>query len=79
VPRDAGALASAVIELLADEKRRAAACAAARAFAATRSWTVVVEPLARWLRDARVDPGRLPLKGGARQSIWTRLSKRARR
>jgi glycosyltransferase involved in cell wall biosynthesis len=73
VPRDAGALASAVIELLAGEKRRAAACAAARAFAATRSWTVVVEPLARWLRDARVDPGRRPFPTSGPGSLWERL------
>lgn len=79
VPRDAQALAGTVIGLLSDAPRRAAASAAARSFAAARAWTVVVEPLARWLRDARVDPGRLPLSAGARQSIWTRLSERVGR
>jgi hypothetical protein len=78
-PRDAEVLGGEIVSLLADARRRAAASAAARSFAASRSWTVVVEPLARWLRDARVDPGRLPLPGGARQSIWRRLSDRVRR
>ena len=41
-----------------------AAGAAARAFAAARSWQAVTAPLSEWCRDARVDPGRLPVPAG---------------
>jgi glycosyltransferase involved in cell wall biosynthesis len=74
VPRDAAALASAVIELLSDDRKREVASAAGRAFAATRSWKTVVEPLAKWLRTASVDPGRLPLppqRAGSFLGRWT--------
>ena len=73
-PRDAAALACAVIELLSDDGRREAASAAGRAFAAARSWKTVAEPLAEWLRTASVDPGRSPLPSRRPRSFlgrWT--------
>ncbi len=33
-------------------------------FAAARSWQAVTAPLSEWCRDARVDPGRLPVPAG---------------
>ena len=63
--RDAGALAEAIGTLLADAARRQSMSRAARAFAATRSWRKVAEPLVAWARQARVDPGRLPLASAA--------------
>ncbi|HVQ54173.1 MAG TPA: hypothetical protein VMT25_03295, partial [Thermoanaerobaculia bacterium] len=62
--RDAGQLARSVSGVLADAPRRGAAGAAARAFAASRSWQAVTAPLSDWCRDARVDPGRLPVPAG---------------
>jgi len=76
-PRDAGALAAAVIALLSDRGRRDRAAAAARAFAARRSWKEVVSPLTGWLRDAARDPGRLSLSDGPGPSLLTRLLGRA--
>ena len=77
VPRDEAALALVVTEFLRDRDRRQAAGAAAREFAARRSWREVVAPLAGWLRDARVDPGRLPLSDAAGPSLLKRLLGRA--
>ena len=62
--RDAGRLARSVSGLLADAPGRLAAGAAARAFAAARSWQAVTAPLSEWCRDARADPGRLPVPAG---------------
>ena len=62
--RDAGQLARSVSGILTDAPRREAASAAARAFAAARSWQAVTAPLSEWCRDARVDPGRLPVPAG---------------
>ena len=59
--RDAEALAAAIEALLADEPRRGAMSDAARAFARGRTWASVAKPLATWLRQARVDPGRRAL------------------
>ncbi|HEY4230995.1 MAG TPA: hypothetical protein VGO79_12560 [Thermoanaerobaculia bacterium] len=47
--------------LLTDPAARSRASAAARRFAAGRTWAAVSEPLAAWCAEARVDPGRLPL------------------
>jgi glycosyltransferase involved in cell wall biosynthesis len=63
--RDAGALAAAIEALLADGPRLASMSDAARAFARGRAWTRVAEPLAAWVREARVDPGRRPLPAPA--------------
>jgi len=76
VPPDPSLLASAVVELLSDGRTRAASSAAGRAFASSRSWKVVAEPLAAWCRAPRVDPGRLPLPAAPRASLWTRLRRR---
>jgi glycosyltransferase involved in cell wall biosynthesis len=74
--RDAAALASAIAGLLADAPRRRTMSRAARAFAAGRSWTNVAAPLSAWMRDARVDPGRLALPAGPRTaSLLSRLFK----
>jgi glycosyltransferase involved in cell wall biosynthesis len=62
--RDAGQLARSISDVLSDAPRRQAAGAAARAFAAARSWQAVTAPLSEWCRDARVDPGRLPVPAG---------------
>ncbi len=62
--RDAGELALCVSAVLADAARREVAGAAARAFAAARSWQAVTAPLSDWCRGARVDPGRLPVPAG---------------
>lgn len=59
--RDAAALSAAIEAVLADEPHRGAMSDAARAFARGRAWERVVEPLAGWLRQARVDPGRRAL------------------
>lgn len=78
-PRDAAALASAVLQILCDDGRRAAASAAARAFAAARSWKAVAGPLAAWCRAPSLDPGRLPMPAGASgPSVWTRIVGRSR-
>jgi glycosyltransferase involved in cell wall biosynthesis len=57
----ASALAEALSQTLSDAAEREKASAAARKFAAGRSWTSVAAPVAAWCRDARTDPGRLPL------------------
>ena len=62
--RDAAQLARTVSGVLSDAPRRDAAAEAARAFAAARSWQAVTAPLTEWCRDARVDPGRLPVPAG---------------
>jgi glycosyltransferase involved in cell wall biosynthesis len=59
--RDAGALAAAIAELLADTARRERMGRAARSFASLRTWASVAAPLLAWSRRARVDPGRLAL------------------
>ena len=72
----ASALANAVSSMLADHDRRAACSAAARRFAAARTWNSVAGPLAAWCRDARVDPGRRPFPADPPRSLWKRLSGR---
>ncbi len=62
--REPGELGRRVSGLLADPARRGAAGAAARAFAQARRWKTVTAPLSIWCRDARVDPGRLPVPAG---------------
>ena len=59
--RDAHGLAVSVSGLLLDAPRRKAMGRAARTFAAERVWGNVAAPLRVWARNARVDPGRLPL------------------
>ncbi len=59
--RDAHGLAVSVSGLLLDAPRRKAMGRAARTFAAERAWGNVAAPLRAWARNARVDPGRLPL------------------
>jgi glycosyltransferase involved in cell wall biosynthesis len=65
------ALAAKVSSWLSDAPARARAAAAARAFAASRTWREVAAPLADWLRRSRVDPGRGDLPGAP--SRWRRL------
>jgi glycosyltransferase involved in cell wall biosynthesis len=79
VPRDAVALGGAVIDMLSDAPRRAAASAAARSFAESRSWKAVSAPLAAWCRTASIDPGRLPLPDARRRSLLSRLLATPRR
>ncbi len=69
---EAGALAAAIEALLADAPRLASMADAARAFARGRAWTRVAEPLAAWVRGARVDPGRrpLPARPPGRSRLW---------
>src|SRR5262249_10979403 len=62
------ALAEAVAAVLGDPAEREKASAAARRFAATRTWASVTSPLAAWLREARVSPGRLPFPSAAKAS-----------
>jgi glycosyltransferase involved in cell wall biosynthesis len=73
VPRDAEALAVAVIDMLSEAPRRAAASAAARAFAVSRSWKSVAAPLVAWCRSPMIDPGRLPLPASRPVSLWNRV------
>ena len=74
---EASALAGRVVSLLSDPERRARAAAAAVRFAAARSWKVVAEPLAAWIRQARVDAGRLALPPPAgNRSMLRRLGRR---
>jgi len=70
VGRDAAALAREIAALLAagTDSR-----AAARRFAAQRSWNRVAEPLLRWCHRARVDAGRLAPPAEASRSLWRRL------
>ncbi len=71
----ASALAEAVSALLSDAAAREQAGAAARRFAAARTWPSVVAPLAAWCREARVDPLRLPLPRADVQPLWRRLGR----
>lgn len=73
VPRDAEALAAAVVGMLSDAGRRATASAAARSFAGSRPWKAVAAPLQAWCRAAAVDPGRLPLAPPRSGSLWNRV------
>src|SRR5262249_501864 len=72
----ATALAECVGQLLTDREEREKMAAAARRFAAARSWNAVAAPLAAWCREARVDPGRLPLPGKEARPLWGRLRRR---
>ncbi|HKF45476.1 MAG TPA: glycosyltransferase [Thermoanaerobaculia bacterium] len=75
----ASALAEAVIQMLSDREERGKASAAARRFAASRAWPAVAAPLAAWCREARVNPGRLPLPAGKEShSLWRRLRRKVR-
>jgi hypothetical protein len=71
--REASALAGRVVDLLGDPDRRARAGQAATRYAAAHSWQAVVEPLARWCRRPRVDPGRLPMAGERKPSLLRRI------
>jgi glycosyltransferase involved in cell wall biosynthesis len=70
VPGEPQALAEGILRMLASGNRFREA---ARSFAAGRNWKRVAEPLTQWCHTARVDPGRLPVPGGAPQSLWQRL------
>ena len=72
----ASALAEALTQMLADPTEREKAAAAARRFAAARAWSLVAAPLAAWCREARTDPGRLPLPHRESQPLWRRLRKK---
>jgi glycosyltransferase involved in cell wall biosynthesis len=72
----ASALADALTQMLADPSEREREAAAARKFAAARAWSLVAAPLAAWCREARVDPGRLPLPHREAQPLWRRLRKK---
>jgi glycosyltransferase involved in cell wall biosynthesis len=72
----ASALADAVTQMLADPVEREKGAAAARRFAASRAWSLVAAPLAAWCREARIDPGRLPLPHHESQPLWHRLRKK---
>jgi glycosyltransferase involved in cell wall biosynthesis len=72
----ASALAEAVSQMLSDEAEREKAADAARRFAAARSWPAVAAPLATWCRDARIDPGRLPLPRTESRPLWRRLRRK---
>jgi len=72
----ASALADALTQMLADPPERERGAAAARKFAAARAWSLVAAPLAAWCREARVDPGRLPLPHREVQPLWRRLRKK---
>jgi glycosyltransferase involved in cell wall biosynthesis len=76
VARTASAVAEAVAQVLTDSAERQKAGAAARRFAADGSWSAVAAPLAAWCREARVDPGRLPLPTRQSQPLWRRLRKK---
>ena len=76
VARTASALAEAVSQVLSDPAGREAAGVAARRFAAARAWASIASPLAAWCREARVDPGRLPLPPAPMQPLWRRVLKR---
>jgi glycosyltransferase involved in cell wall biosynthesis len=72
----ASALADSLTQMLADPAEREKRAAAARRFAAARAWSLVAAPLAAWCREARVDPGRLPLPRRESQPLWRRLRKK---
>ena len=76
VARTASALADAVTQMLSDPDEREKCGAAARRFAAARSWPAVAAPLAAWCREARVHPGRLPLPRQEPRPLWRRLRKK---
>ncbi len=76
VARTAPALAEAVAQMLTDSVERQKAVTAARRFAAARAWSAVAAPLAAWCREARVDPGRMPLPRTEAQPLWRRLRKK---
>jgi glycosyltransferase involved in cell wall biosynthesis len=78
LPPSSSALAEEISALLADPAERQKRSEAARRFAAARAWSGVTAPLAAWCREARVDPGRLPLPSTPR-SFWRRLASRQRR
>jgi glycosyltransferase involved in cell wall biosynthesis len=76
VERDPEALARAIREMLAADRRPREA---ARKFAAARTWRRVTEPLAAWCRSAETDPGRLPFPTSPSSSLLRGLfSLRAR-
>jgi glycosyltransferase involved in cell wall biosynthesis len=72
----ASALAEALTQMLADPAELEKGAAAARRFAAARAWSLVAAPLAAWCREARTDPGRLPLPHRESQPLWRRLRKK---
>jgi len=76
VAKTASAVAEAVTQVLTDSAERRKAGAAARRFAADHAWSAVAAPLAAWCREARVDPGRLPLPARQSQPLWRRLRKK---
>jgi glycosyltransferase involved in cell wall biosynthesis len=76
VPRNAAALARAVVSLLEDAESRSRAARAARGFAAGRRWSAVVAPLASWCRGASADANRLPLPAGADPRFWRSIGRR---
>ena len=76
VAATASGLAEAVIQMLLDPAEREKAGAAARRFAAAHAWNAVAAPLAAWCREARIDPGRLPLPRRESQPLWRRLRKK---
>jgi glycosyltransferase involved in cell wall biosynthesis len=76
VAATAPALADALTQMLAEPAEREKMVAAARRFAAARAWSLVATPLMAWCREARVDPGRLPLPHGEAQPLWRRLRKK---
>ena len=73
VARTASALADALTLMLSDPAEREKCGAAARRFAVARAWPAVAAPLAAWCREARVDPGRLPLPRREAEPLWRRL------
>ncbi len=83
-PGDAGALAQAVLGLLDDPERRAAASRAGRSWAGGRTWDRVAGPLLRYAAAPWRDPHRqaspVELAGpDLRDSLATRLARRLRR
>lgn len=73
--RSAEALARAVLDAM-EPGRRASASAAARKFAAARSWERVARPLVKWCAGARVDENRLPYPAAPEPRLWQRLARR---
>ena len=73
--KDPAALARAVGDALAARDRMGAA---ARQFAAGRTWSRVARPLAGWCRSPGIDPGRRPLDDAETPpaSFWSRLAAR---
>ncbi|NOZ93498.1 MAG: glycosyltransferase family 4 protein [Acidobacteria bacterium] len=83
-PGDAGALARAVLGLLDDPERCAAASRAGRSWAAGRRWDRVAGPLLRYAANPWRDPHRqaTPVDPGdpdVRDSLATRLARRLQR